>query len=109
MGVAKTLLEVGDPGVVGEEVEAPEGLERRRDRALGRVGLSDVGGDSGRPATLRPELSQNRLERPLVLRCGNEAEVRALVRQAVGDRPSDAARSARNDSRSTLEPALPGL
>ena len=77
-------LEVGDAGVRGEPVEAPEPLEGQLDCSVGRFGVADV-----RSERDGVELLRHLAELLPVLRSGDEAEAHPVRCEGAGDGEPD--------------------
>ena len=84
-----------DPGVVHEDVEPAESLDRGREGGLHLIGLRDVAGESQAVDVLRLELGLGRHE-PLLASRGDR-DGRSRFTQTLGDLQPQAARSARDE------------
>ena len=82
-------------GVVHEEVDPPELLERPRDEVVDLPRISDIARDGERPSSFRAHRLGDRLERgePAAARDDVSADLRHLD----GDRAADALAGARDD------------
>ena len=87
--------------VVDQDVEAAEGIEDRARRGVGLLEVERVGGDRETAAAGRFDLARHRLE--LVARSRAHRDHRAFARHRQRDRASDAASTAGDPGRSSVE------
>jgi hypothetical protein len=90
LGHVEEIGVVRDPGVVHEDVDAPEGLFRARDERLRMFAIAHVPLSEDRPGALRREPLRGGLDL-LGLDVAKD-HLRALPGEALGDRKADALR-----------------